>query len=230
MRQCKLSEMNDTMAVQLTELGSSMEGGWQGYMNECQVALLKELREKNRGWVVIPSVQPKVELSYKKVDDGHPLKLWKVSTEIEAPPIEVLHRILRERHLWDDDLHSAKIIAQMNNNSEVFHYVRRQMVPLPYVDYCVLRTWNTDLPRGSCAILETSVEHPDIPNIPNTVRGIVLASRYLIEPGGSGRTRLLHLSRVDTRYVVFSGGFIATVLNTKYGKKKKSYIFFNNIF
>ncbi|KAF5274760.1 hypothetical protein FQR65_LT04313 [Abscondita terminalis] len=199
LNQCKLNGMNDSVAVQLSDLGASLEGGWQGYMQECQTALLREVKEKNRGWIMVSSAYPKIELSYKKVEDGYPLKLWKVCADIEAPPTEVVHRILRERHIWDDDLHSAKIIAQMNKNSEVFHYVRRNIAPLPQMDYCVIRTWNTVLPRGTCSVVETSVEHPDIPNIPNTVRGIVLASRYLIEPGGSGRSRYLHLSRVDTR-------------------------------
>ncbi|XP_031335830.1 rho GTPase-activating protein 7 isoform X1 [Photinus pyralis] len=199
LNQCKSHGMNDSIAVQLSDLGTSLEGGWVSYMQECQSALLREVKEKNRGWIVVSSAYPKIELSYKKVEDGYPLRLWKVCADIEAPPTEVVHRILRERHIWDDDLHSAKIIAQMNKNSEVFHYVRRNVPPLPHIDYCVIRTWNTVLPRGTCAVVETSVEHPDIPNIPNTVRGIVLASRYLIEPGGSGRSRYLHLSRVDTR-------------------------------
>ncbi|KAF5300209.1 hypothetical protein FQA39_LY11243 [Lamprigera yunnana] len=197
--QCKLNGMNDNIAVQLSDLGSSLEGGWQGYMQECQTALLREVKEKNRGWIMVSSAYPKIELSYKKVEDGYPLRLWKVCADIEAPPTEVVHRILRERHIWDEELHSAKIIAQMNKDSEVFHYVRRNIPPLPHVDYCVIRTWNTVLSRGTCIVVETSVEHPDIPNIPNTVRGIVLASRYLIEPGGSGKSRYLHLSRVDTR-------------------------------
>lgn len=194
-----MSEISGSVAVQLSELGSNIEGGWQGYMHECHLALLREVREKNRGWLMVSTVYSKLELSYKKVVDGHPLRLWKVAADIEAPPTEVLHRILRERHIWDDDLHSAKIIAQLNKHSEIFHYVRRNIVPLLYVDYCVVRTWNAELPRGTCAIVETSVEHSDVPDIPNTVRGIVLASRYLIEPGGSGKSRVLHLSRVDMR-------------------------------
>ena len=31
------------------------------------------------------------------------------------------------------------------------------------------------------------------------IRGIVLASRYLIEACGSGRSKLTHISRIDTR-------------------------------
>lgn len=48
-------------------------------------------------------------------------------------------------------------------------------------------------------VVETSVEHSDAEIIPGGVRGIVLASRYLIEPCGSGKSRILHLSRVDIK-------------------------------
>lgn len=55
------------------------------------------------------------------------------------------------------------------------------------------------MPKGACVIVETSVEHPDAPVMPGGVRGVVLASRYLIEPCGSGKSRIVHLSRVDTK-------------------------------
>ncbi|XP_018325604.1 rho GTPase-activating protein 7 [Agrilus planipennis] len=197
--QCKSAEVKDSIAMTLSELGSDFTNGWRGYLQECQSALLKETKEKSRGWVLVSSHHYKVELAYKKVADGHPLRLWKICAEIEAPPAEVVHRILRERHIWDTELHSAKIISQVDKNSEVFCYVNSNMHGLPYIDYCVIRTWKMDLPKGACSIVETSVEHSDALHIPNSVRGIVLASRYLVEPGGSGRSRLLHLSRVDTR-------------------------------
>lgn len=43
------------------------------------------------------------------------------------------------------------------------------------------------------------MEHPDAPVMLGGTRGIVLASRYLIEPCGSGKSRIMHLSRVDTK-------------------------------
>lgn len=53
--------------------------------------------------------------------------------------------------------------------------------------------------RSTCVIVETSVEHESAEAVkPPSVRAIVLASRYLIEPCGSGKSRLMHLSRVDT--------------------------------
>lgn len=45
------------------------------------------------------------------------------------------------------------------------------------------------------------MEHPDAPLLVGGVRGIVLASRYLIQPCGSGKSRVTHISRVDMRYV-----------------------------
>lgn len=187
--------------MQLSELGSNTKNGWRGYLDECQAALQKEAREKSRGWVAVAGHNPKVEIAYKKVADGHPLRLWKVCADIEAPPSEVLLRLLRERHKWDQELQSAKIVAQIDKNCEIFQYVRRNVEPLPDEEYCVVRTWKTDLPKGACLIVETSVEHSDAVHTPGSVRGIVLASRYLIEPCGSGKSRLLLHSRTDTRYV-----------------------------
>lgn len=44
--------------------------------------------------------------------------------------------------------------------------------------------------HGSASLLASSV---------NSVRGVVLASRYLIEPCGGGKSKIMHLARVDTK-------------------------------
>ncbi|KAJ8970000.1 hypothetical protein NQ314_001429, partial [Rhamnusium bicolor] len=142
LNQCKSSEIKDTKAKLLTDLGREI-GGWREYLNECQSNLLKEAREKCRGWIPVSPHNLKVEISYKKVADGLPLRLWKVSAEIEAPPSEVLHRVLRERHVWDPDLQSAKIVCQLDKRSEVFQYVRKNISPLPNEEYSIVRTGRT---------------------------------------------------------------------------------------
>ncbi|PSN51869.1 hypothetical protein C0J52_04727 [Blattella germanica] len=137
---------------------------------------------RSRGWVNMPcSTDHQVEMAYKKVGDGHPLRLWRVSTEVEAPPQELLQRVLRERHVWDYTLLKWRIVTRLDPHVEVF------------------QSWRNDLPKGACVIVETSVEHPDGPVMLGGVRSIVLASRYLIEPCGSGKSRIMHLSRVDTK-------------------------------
>ncbi|XP_066152950.1 stAR-related lipid transfer protein 13 [Euwallacea fornicatus] len=199
LKQCKTSEVEEAKAKLLDDLGFEQGGkGWREYLNDCQANLLRETKDKQRGWISVNSHQQKVEIAYKKVADGIPLRLWKVTAEIEAPPFEVLHRILRERHIWDLELRSSKIVIQLEPRSEVYQFVRGSIAPRPSEEYCVVRTWRTDLGRDACLLVETSVEHPDAHSIPNTIRGLVLASRYLVEPCGSGKSRLIHLSRIET--------------------------------
>ncbi|XP_036141122.1 rho GTPase-activating protein 7 isoform X2 [Monomorium pharaonis] len=198
--QCHFNYMEESIPVALEELGSEMKQDWRGYLYACTTALLKEAREKSRGWVTVSNpADNSVEMAYKKVGDGHPLRLWRVSTEVEAPPNELLHRVLRERHIWDPQLLKYRLVTKLDTNVEVFQYATGNMSPLPARDYCVVRSWRNDLPKGACVIVETSVQHPDAPVMLGGTRGIVLASRYLIEPCGSGKSRIMHLSRVDTK-------------------------------
>lgn len=66
--------------------------------------------------------------------------------------------------------------------------------------FCLCRTWRTNLPKGACALLLTSVDHDRAPVV--GVRVNVLLSRYLIEPCGSGKSKLTYLCRADVRYVL----------------------------
>lgn len=198
--QCHFNYMEESIPVALDELGAEFQQDWRGYLYACTTALLKEAREKSRGWVNVScTTDHQVDMAYKKVGDGHPLRLWRVSTEVEAPPQELLQRVLRERHVWDYSLLKWRVVARLDPQVEVFQYVCANMAPLSAKDYCVLRSWRTDLPKGACVIVETSVEHTDAQVMLGGVRGIVLASRYLIEPCGSGKSRIMHLSRVDTK-------------------------------
>lgn len=72
---------------------------------------------------------------------------------------------------------------------------------ITHLYYLFNRTSCTDLPRGACVTVEISIEHPGAPLLLSGVRGVVLASRYLIEPISNGKSRVMHLSRVDTKYV-----------------------------
>lgn len=74
-----------------------------------------------------------------QVGDGNPLRLWKVSVELEAPPPVVLNRILRERHLWDEDFLQGKTIKTINNQTEIYQFVVNSMAPHPSKDFVVLR-------------------------------------------------------------------------------------------
>ncbi|ROT70317.1 hypothetical protein C7M84_011417 [Penaeus vannamei] len=203
---CRFTYLEQSQPVCLEDLGvvgspgvASVDGDWSTYMNACITSLLKEARDKSRGWVHMNCTDPNVEILYRKVGDGHPLRLWRATTEVEAPPSELLNRVIRERHLWDDSLLKWRVISRLDRQAEVFQYMCNSMPPRPPVDYCVLRCWRSDLARGTCIVVETSVEHADAPILVGSVRGIVLASRYLIQPCGSGKSRITHISRLDMR-------------------------------
>lgn len=83
--------------VSLEELTGDSNQGYAAHMDACIQGLLKEARDKFRGWVSCPLPNLDVDLAYKKVGDGHPLRLWKCTVDVEAPPTEVLNRILHDR-------------------------------------------------------------------------------------------------------------------------------------
>ncbi|XP_077064175.1 stAR-related lipid transfer protein 13 isoform X3 [Siphateles boraxobius] len=173
------------------------EGSWPAFMEPRLQGLLKESREKAKGWVSCQSTG-NTELSYKKVGDGNPLRRWRVSVEVEAPPSVVLNRVLRERHLWDVDLMNWKVCEVLDRQTEVFQYVLNCMPPHPSRDFVVLRSWRTDLPRGTCSLVSVSIEHEDCLPV-GGIRAIVMESNYLLEPCGSGKSRLTHICRVDLK-------------------------------
>ncbi|KAM6261176.1 rho GTPase-activating protein 7 isoform 2-T3 [Porphyrio hochstetteri] len=166
------------------------------YLQDCVDDLLKEMKEKFKGWVSC-STSEQAELSYKKVCEGPPLRLWRTTIEIPAAPEDVLNRLLKEQHLWDEDLIDSKVIEPLDSQTDIYQYVQNSMAPHPARDFVVLRTWRTNFPKGACVLLATSVDHDRAPVA--GVRVNVLLSRYLIEPCGSGKSKLTYMCRIDLR-------------------------------
>ncbi|KAH8360023.1 hypothetical protein KR093_010216 [Drosophila rubida] len=195
---CNFGYMEESKPVPLEALGEGMQfHNWRGYLYECTSATIKEGREKTRGWFTISSLNDSnVDISYKKVGDGHPLRLWRCSTEIEGPPKDVLDYIIKQRASWDPNLLQCQTVKKLDDRTEIYQYALDGQLT---TDFCVLRSWQTDLPRGACVIVETSIDHAKAKPLFCAVRGVVLASRYLIEPCGSGRSRVMHLARVDVK-------------------------------
>ncbi|XP_005883202.1 PREDICTED: stAR-related lipid transfer protein 13 [Myotis brandtii] len=184
----------------LEDLGTQVEESgatFHTYLDQLIQGLQKEAKEKFKGWVTCSSTD-NTDLAFKKVGDGNPLKLWKASVEVEAPPSVVLNRVLRERHLWDEDFVQWKVVETLDKQTEIYQYVLNSMAPHPSRDFVVLRTWKTDLPKGMCTLVSLSVEHEEA-QLMGGVRAIVMDSQYLIEPCGSGKSRLTHICRIDLK-------------------------------
>ncbi|KAM8969277.1 rho GTPase-activating protein 7 isoform 1-T1 [Sarcophilus harrisii] len=180
----------------LGHLSGQASNDYRHFLQDCMDSLFKEVKDKFKGWVSHPTSE-QAELAYKKVSEGPPLRLWKSTIEVPAKPEDVLNRLLKEQHIWDPDLLDAKVIEVLDSQTEIYQFVRSSMVPHPARDHVVLRTWRTNLPRGACMLLLTSVDHAQAPVI--GVRVNVLLARYLVEPCGSGRSKLTYLCRSDLR-------------------------------
>lgn len=134
---CNFSYMEESKPVPLNDLGKGMDlQDWRAYLDQCTSATMKEGRERPRGWISAATVDSNVEVFYKKVGDGHPLRLWKTCVEVEAPPADVCQYIINERNLWDPFFVDSRVVEQLDEKSEIFQYVcGGQMLS----DYCVLR-------------------------------------------------------------------------------------------
>ncbi|MFT7811024.1 stAR-related lipid transfer protein 8 isoform X1 [Arapaima gigas] len=190
----------DAQPLPLHGIGVNLKGepaDYRAFLEDSIQCLLRETTEKSKGWRGVAAPE-NTELSYKKVGEGHPMRLWKVSTEIEAQPSAVLHRILRERHLWDDDLLHSRVVEALEDSTEVFQYVTDSMAPHPRREFVVLRRWYTDPSKGFCLLVSSSVDHNKGP-LEVGLRAVLLTSRWLLEPQGVGRSRLTHYCRADLR-------------------------------
>ncbi|XP_072319528.1 rho GTPase-activating protein 7 isoform X2 [Eucyclogobius newberryi] len=181
---------------ELTGEEAGPEGGYRAFLRDGLDTLLKEAKDKFRGYDSC-STPEHAELACRKVHDGFPLRLWKVTVEVPATPEDVLTRILREQSHWDEDLLESRVLETLGDKIEVYQYVRNTMAPHPTRDHVVIRTWATDLAKGACALVCSSVDHEGLPVV--GVRVNVLTSRYFVEPCGSNKSRLTHLSRIDCR-------------------------------
>ncbi|XP_028668763.1 rho GTPase-activating protein 7 isoform X1 [Erpetoichthys calabaricus] len=175
---------------------SESECSRRAYLEVSVQTMLREAREKYKCWVTCTSLE-QVDLAFKKVDDGNPLRLWKSSTEVDASQEEVFHRILREQKLWDPNLQSSKVIETLDKETEIFHYSSKGSVPYLPRDHVILRCWQSDPQSGAYILAATSTDHEDAPC--NGVRGDVLMCHYLIESIGLCKSRLTHFCRTDLR-------------------------------
>uniref|UniRef100_A0A671KPW1 Si:dkeyp-23e4.3 n=1 Tax=Sinocyclocheilus anshuiensis TaxID=1608454 RepID=A0A671KPW1_9TELE len=124
-----------------------------------------------------------------KVEDSYPLRLWRGTTEVDAPRQEVFHRVLREHSQWQRDLLYGEVVETLDKDAEDF-----SITNFPFSSR---RMWQSDHSIGSLFVSSTSVEHATV--VVRGIRAQVFYSFFLIEPLGSKKSRVTHLCRTDPR-------------------------------
>ncbi|VDD89297.1 unnamed protein product [Enterobius vermicularis] len=194
----------DTDILSLTEFNSTDRNSPKNYLQQSSLDLLKEHRDRWKGWYVEGSVNG-IEVSSKKSVDRNSLRYFRVWVEVEAPPKEILTRILYvnftlSTNLWDKQTINWRTLHSLpNSNFDVFQYVINDTPSHPTRDVVVMRLWRTDIKdlRGGCTLVEKSV-HTHESQLLGGIPATVFSSRFLVEPS-SGRSRVTYISRVDLR-------------------------------
>lgn len=108
---------------------------------------------------------------------------------------------------WNDFV----ICCRISGSSECLHRCNCDVVKrvMPALNHCMLtllllllcprRRWCNDLPRGTCVLVSSSVDHDNV-QLEAGIRAVLLTSRIIIEPCGPGRSRLTHYCRADLRW------------------------------
>ena len=130
------------LAVPLTlneQLGSASHSMLSIYFSDRIEKMIKELKEKPRNWSRLRT-DCCVEISYKIVeDDDFPLRLWKLTIELEGSAAQILNKLLRHRAQWDEDLLESRVVEALASQTEIFQYAVHVMPPQPSRDFCELR-------------------------------------------------------------------------------------------
>ncbi|XP_065058049.1 stAR-related lipid transfer protein 13-like isoform X1 [Rhopilema esculentum] len=202
MMKCRFTYIEQGDPVFLEDLSSNLseansEDGYQTYLENCFSGLLQESQSKTKGWMQ-HSINSDVEVSYKTVKDGYPIKLWKAVVEINASPTDILRRFVKERHLWDDEMVSWEYIENLDDQTDIFYCETQTIVPSVKRDYLTLRSWRKCLNGSSCGCVTTSINHRSV-HLSSGIRAIVLADRCLMEPLGLGRSKVTYICRTDLR-------------------------------
>ncbi|MCP9259122.1 RhoGAP domain protein [Dirofilaria immitis] len=154
----------------LAELGLSQDGNYKTYLLQKARQLLKEHRDRWKGWIVEGTVNG-VEISTKN-------------------QLMVIHCDSSEfGSVWDLQTINWRTVAILNaENCDVFQYVINDTPSHPTRDATVVRLWRTDMKelRGAKR------------NCWSGLSAAVLSSQFLVEPI-AGRSRVTHITRTDLR-------------------------------
>lgn len=208
---CRFTHLETGDPVPYYELGLDHRGSGnlQHYVDTCVQTVLREARKKFKSWHHCDSVGD-VEVSYLKPRDGVPLWVWRGTCQVKACSAFLHRRLWMDRFVWNGKIVTPKLVAKIDEQTEVFQYPTPSSPPFTERDHCLLRSWQYDAASQSYVLVATSVSHPSA-GLQGGIRAMQLATSYLVEPLDSDKSRLSYICRVDMR------GRSADYYNKAYG-------------
>ncbi|KAL7673102.1 hypothetical protein ACOME3_007974 [Neoechinorhynchus agilis] len=213
LKRCSFKCSQWTSPCSLTELKSRFSDTLDScprFVDRCIDELVKESQNKGRKWTSCSrSSTRQARVFLRKLNDGCPLPLWKVTTEISASPDKILDLILYKRKFWDDDYLEGAVLRKLAPDAEIFAYSQRNIAPHPCRQFTEFRCRRSGIKsnEGHHAVVCTSIsvdkrergEYRSSENEQDEVEAVTMAARFLIRPIDKDRSHLSYLSRVDFR-------------------------------
>lgn len=201
---CQFSKQDLAHSLSLNELlGAYSTNALNIHVNDRIDEMIKELRDKPRNWNRFRH-DSGCEISFKILEDEYfPLRLWKLTIEIDALPGDILNKLLKSRHEWDDDLSEFRVIETLTSQTDIYQYAIHLMAPQPSRDFCELRSWremSSVNVKYQYAVYSQSIEHEKALDL-GDIRGNTVRNFYLIEANSSADTKckLHQIFRADYR-------------------------------
>ena len=123
----------------------------------------KVARSANLHWMKhsdIPGING-ITISSVQEDDGIPIKTYKAKFNVKESAENMLEFVLTGRQYWDLDLIEWRKIVEIDENSDIIHFVSQAMSPHPHRDYCLFRSWQKH-EDGKCHLFITSTKHEKV--------------------------------------------------------------------
>jgi len=158
MDQCRLTVMEQTEDILRNDFGLSpfeFPGGLNAYVHR------RMMRPTNFQWIKHEVPFPGVQISSYQEDDGIPIRTYRSKFNVPETTENMLEFILTGRQYWDLDLIEWRKICEINENSDIIHYVSQSMSPHPHRDYCLFRSWEK-FDDGKCHLFITSTRHEKV--------------------------------------------------------------------
>ena len=200
---CQFTKADLLLSLSLNELlGSYSLDALNIHLNDRIDEMIKELKDKSRNWTRFRH-DSNVEISFKILEhDFIPLRLWKLTIEIDACASDILNKLLKGRHEWDDDLGELRVIETISNQTEIYQYSLHLMAPQPSRDFVELRSWkemSSVSSKYQYAVYSQSIEHEKALEL-GDIRANTVRNFYLIETtSAENKCKLHHIFCTDYR-------------------------------
>ena len=112
-------------------------------------------------WEKHEQIVPGIQISSRNEEDGIPIRSYRAKFQCSESPEAMLDFVLTGRRYWDLDLIDWRKIADIDDKSDIIHYVSQSMSPHPHRDYCLYRAWRK-LANGTCHLYITSTRHEKV--------------------------------------------------------------------